>query len=498
MPSVVDRVARGVGWSVGSTAANRVITLMTTLILARLLTPRDFGLVALAVVALTLLNVLSDLGLTSVLVVTQDLDRRAQGTVLTLLVGAGTIATVALALAAPALADLFREPRLADVVRALAVLPLLSGFYWFYDTLLQREMQFGRRSVAETARNVGAAFVSIPLAAAGAGVWSLVGGQLIGALILTTTLPALAPYRVRPTFSRPVAGTTLRSGRAFLFQSAVGRVEDQLSAGVVGRALGADSVGLYAMARRLGELPHAGIAEPVARVAFSAFARLRYEGGGVASRYLRNLELVALVTLPLGVLLSATAHPFTHAVLGERWEGIIGPLHVFGIWAVVRAMETTSGWFLNAMGEAARSGWVATFLLVPLVPSLVAGAAFAGVMGVAWVAVGHLVATVVLQAAIADRRLGVPLTSQAKAILPLLLPAAACWAAARGTAEIAGDLAPALALVLSLAAGSLAYLALVRFTAPHILDRSARDVFRMLRQRRAEPRESTSRRPDRA
>ena len=472
-----EQVARGIPWSLAAQAASRVITLLTTIVLARLLVPADFGLVALAMLALTTINVLSDLGLTGVLVVRQDLDRRGQGTLLTLLLLAGAVCALLLAALAPLVADFFAEPRLADVLRALAALTLISGLSWFYDMLLQRELEFRKRFVAQLVRNCTYAVVAIALAVAGAGVWSLVVGQLVAAVVVTVALLALAPYRVPPTFDRGSARSTLRDGRGFLLQAAATTVQDRLDVLVIGRALGVERVGTYSMAYRLGELPYTAVADPIARVTFPAFARMRHEGRDVGPGYLKGLQTVALATWPIGLLLSGAAEPFTRAVLGEKWLPMIGPLAVLGVWASLRALETTLGWFLNATGQAGRSGRISAGLLLPFAAALVAGAEIGGTTGVAWAVLAHLVTTLALQARVAQRRLGLGIRRQWHALRPLVAPAAGCWGAARGVAVAADALPPALALAASAGAGAAAYLVLLRVLAPAVL-RTARDQVR--------------------
>lgn len=463
------RAIRNVPWSLGGTALGRILTLLTTVVLARLLTPEDFGLIALAMVALTVVNVFSDVGLTSVLVVRQDFDRRAQGTVLTMLLVSGALFSVLLFVSAPFAADLFGEPRLKGVLRALSVLSLLSGLYWFYDMLLQRELEFRSRFMAQMARTLAYAVTAVLLAALGAGVWSLVAGQLAGAVVVSVVLLWLAPYRVRPTFQRPAARTALSEGHGFFLQAGATTIQDNLDFVVIGRALGSEALGTYSMAYRLGEVPYAAIADPIARVSFPAFARMRHTGQDVAGGFLRALQLVALVTWPLGLILSGAADPFTRAVLGEQWLPMIGPLGVLGIWAMARATETTVGWFLNSVGEAARSGRISVALLLPFIAALVVGAEFGGTTGVAWAVLAHLVVVVLLLARVAHRRLGISLRRQAAALRSLVIPASGCWAAARLCAVATADLGAWGSLMLAAVAAAATYLVLLRIIDPALL-----------------------------
>jgi lipopolysaccharide exporter len=486
-PEAVGRQAvRGIPWSLGGYAVSRAMNLLTTVVLARLLTPEDFGLIAVALLALTVLNVLSDGGLTSVLVVRQDFGRRALGTVLTLLLVAGGVVSLLLVALAPLIAELFREPDLTAIVRAIAGISLLSGFYWFYDMLLQRELEFRKRFVAQLARTVAYGAVALTMAVLGAGVWSLVGGQLAGAVVVSVVLFVLAPYRVRPAFDRGEAATALRAGHGFLLQIASSTVQDNLDYLVIGRVLGAGPLGAYSMAYRLSEVPYASIADPIARVTFAAMARMKHAGQAVGPMFLRSLGFTCMLTWPLGVLLSAAADPFTRAVLGDQWLVMIGPLSVLGLWAAARATETTVGWFLNAAGEAGRNGRIATYLLAPLALAVFIAAETGGTVAVAWVLVAQLVVTLLAQAAVAHRRLDVSSGSQWKAIRGLVVPAAACWAATRLVIEAADGLGPAAVLALGVAAGLAVYVALVAVLSPALVRRALEEGRRMRRRGLAE------------
>lgn len=476
-----QRVAGNIPWSLGGYALSRALTLLTTVVLARLLTPEDFGLMVLAILALTVVNVFSDVGLTGVLVVRQDFDVRAQGTVLTMLLASGALFSAVLFALAPVAAEAFREPRLTDVLRALAVLSFLSGLYWFYDMLLQRELQFRSRFITQISRTVAYAVAAILLAALGAGVWSLVAGQLAGAVVVSAALLWVTPYRVRPTFDPSVARTALHDGQGFLLQAGATAVQDNVDFLVVGRQLGTESLGAYSMAYRLGEVPYATIADPVARVSFPAFAQMRHAREDVAPGYLHALRVTALVTWPLGVVLSGVADPFTRAILGEQWLPMIAPLGVLGIWAAVRATETTVGWFLNAVGEAGRSGRISIVVLIPLIPALVVGADVGGTTGVAWVVLAHLVVVIGLLAALIDRRVGISLRRQAVALRPLVLPALGCWAAARLCSQATAGLPAGVSLVVSVLAAAAAYLTLVHISDRTLLRAVAGDLRRALK-----------------
>lgn len=475
-----ERAIRGVPWTLVSYAGSKGIAVASTIVLARLLSPEDFGVVAIAIVAVTAVNVLSDFGLGATLILRQELDQRGMATVLTLMLGLSVLLGAGLAIASPAIAGFFDEPMLAGVLAVMSIGVLLSAWTWFYEALLQRELEFKRRFVAIGLQSVASAATAITLAIVGAGVWSLVFGQLVGLAVFAAALGALAPYRVGLGIDRHSANETLRIGRGFVVQHGAAFAAQNLDYLVVGRFLGVPQAGLYSMAYRLGELPYVGIADPVARVTFPGFARMRHRGEDVRSPYLSGLRLVAVLACPLGALLSATADPFTRTLLGTDWVGMIGALSVLGAWAAVRPVQATVGWLLNSVGEAEVVGAVTGVLVLPLAAALVAAASFGDITTVAWAMLADIVVALGILAWLAQRRAGVSLSRQWRAIRPVAMACAVSWIAARATIELAEPMAAALELALGAIAGGGSYLLALRLIEPGLLKTVAHQMARTL------------------
>ncbi|HEX2413514.1 MAG TPA: oligosaccharide flippase family protein [Solirubrobacteraceae bacterium] len=450
---------RGIPWTLVTYAATRVVTLLTTLVLARLLAPADFGVFAMATLSMELLSVFSGLWLGAALIVRRGMDARAQGTVLTLLLGSGALLALVLLALAPALAAFFGEPRLAGIVALLAAVLLVSGVNWFYETVLQRELAFRRRFACQLVRALTFAGVALVLAILGTGVWSLIVAYLAGQLANGAALLALTPYRVRPAFDREEAGRIVRDGRGFLGQDLAGFVSENADYLAVGRLLGPAQLGFYAMAFRQASLPHHAIAEPVAKVTFPAFAQMRRDGKDVREAFLNVVRMVALASCPAGVILSAAAVPFTVALLGDDWRPMAGPLAVLGAWAVLRPLQLTVGNLLNSLGRAEIYGRVALVSLLPLVVCTFAAAALGGITAVAWVLLVHMTLTFAVVAVVTCRAARVAVRSFAAALLPLAAASAVAWVATRAAATLFSELGAGIALAAATGACLASYLA---------------------------------------
>lgn len=473
-----ERAVRGVPWTLLSYSLNKGLAVVTTIVLARLLTPTDFGLVALATIAINFLALMKDLGLGGTLIVDQRLSMRAQGTVLTLMVLTGVVVALVAVACSPLLAAAFDEPRLTGVVAGLGLMLVIGGYSAFYETLLQRELEFRARFAALVVQTVVASAVSIALAVLGAGVWSLVVGQVVALAAFAVAVRRLAPFGVPFAWDRGSLGRLFSKGRGFLVQGGSTFLRQNADYAVVAQAFGTAPLGFYSMAYRLGDLPNQAVADPVARVTFPAFARAQARAEPVGGLFLRVVRLVALVCCPLGILLSALAEPFTRVMFGEEWLPMVAPLAVLGLWAALRPVESTLTWLLNSVGLAGPAGVVSTLILVPLVPALVVVAALGDLRAVAWVVVADTALSFVLLTAVASRRADVPVGRQLRALAPVAIACVPAWAAARIVSGAVADDAAMLQLLAGLAAGGLVYLVGVSGLAPGVLPAAFRQLGR--------------------
>ena len=464
-----EKAVRSIPISLLSFACNKAITVGTTVVLARLLDPEDFGLYALALITMTLLSMFNDFGLGPVLVSRQDLDARGKGTVLTsMLATSAFLALVLVALSSP-VADLFDEPRLAQLLVIISGTLALSGPVYFYETLMQRELEFKQRFAAMMVQTLTFAGVAIPLALLDHGVLGMVVASVCSYATYLVALVWLAPYRVRPAWEWRQLPGLLRTGRGFLVQGGVRFVAQNTDNFAVAKFLGSAALGVYFLAYRLAELTYTGIAEPVAKVTFPGFARMRHRGEDWIPSFLSTLRFIALVAFPIGMLLSAAASPLTRFLYGPKWLEMIGPLAILGLWAVVRPLEATLTWLLNAVGEADAAAVVNLTGLAVLVPGVLLAASFVGLSGVAWVMAIQAALMVAVLATVIARRTGVPLWRQFASIGPQLLAAAVGWVAARAVADATASSAAVVGLAAATAAGLATY-------APHAFRHPARTV----------------------
>jgi len=452
-----EKAVRSVAWTVLTFAANRSVTLISTIVLARLLAPADFGVIAMSILVLSITGIFATLGLGNALIVRLEWGQGELGTVLTLIAGFGALLCGVIELLAPVFAELLAEPRLTAVLRWSALALLLSGAGMFYGVLNQRELELQRNFKAEICQSATYAATAIALAALGAGVWSIVVGQLVQAVTFSAVLLALAPQRVRPTWIPAVASDALRAGRAYLVQGLLAFVQQNADYVVVGRLLGSTQLGFYSMAYRLAELPTWAIGDPVAKVTFPAFTRMRHRGEDVLPTFLSAFRLLAAVVLPIGAILSAAAEPFTLTVFGDRWLPMAAPLAVLGIWGAIRPLQNFTGWLFNSFDMAGYTARVSLVVVVGLLPCLVL-AARQSLTWVAAVLLAHAAITLTVQTLMARKLIGLTVRRQVRALRPVAIAFVVAWGATRGAVALCAGLPSPVALVGGAAAGMAGYL----------------------------------------
>ena len=460
-----DHALTGAGWTITAHAVTRGVTFAASVVLARLLNPEDFGVVAVATLLVVGVGTVAGLGVPGFVVVAER-DPRLFRTALTLCLLAGSIGAAVIIIASGALADLFDSGRLEAVLVVLSVTLVIGGATTFYEALFQREQRFRSLWVTQLARALTYTTVAIAAAAAGAGIWSLVAGQVAASAAYGAALLLNAPYGVVPGFSATRARQVVTSGRPFLTQTVMTTVQHNVDVAAAAYVDGARAAGLYSMSWAVASVPYSAFTEPVATAAFPAVARSHRRAGRTSALGLDLLAMLGLFACPAGIIVSATADPLVTTLLGAKWESATGALAILGLWVAVVQVEAALGWFLNATGRAHTNAVISAAVTVPLVPALLVGAHLAGIEGVAWVMVGSaVVAGVAMMAAVRDT-VDLSLARQLTTLQPVAVGCAVAWVLARFAVGAADGLPAPIALLLAAAVGCVAYVAVVRLAWP--------------------------------
>ena len=345
------RTLRGIFWAYGSYVAGRVLVLLSVAILARLLTPSEFGLVGFALTITALLDTISGFGVGQALVVAEEderfEERATTAFTLSVLVGLGlTVLTIAVS---PFAADFFKEPDLEPLLAVLGVNFLLRGAGSTHFAIAQKQIDFRTRTAAELADVVVRGGAGVVLALAGAGAWSLVLGYLLGTAAMTILLWILVPFR--PKLQRKLlhARGLVRFGGGLAILDVLSAITSNIDYLLVGRVLGATDLGLYLLGFRLPELLIMNLSMVAGMVLFPAFAGVPRDR--ITDAFQTSFRYMLMVTVPLTVGLIVLAEPLTLVAFGDQWRDSIPAMQVLSLFAFAVTIGIPAGTVYKSLGR---------------------------------------------------------------------------------------------------------------------------------------------------
>jgi len=461
------RTLRGVLWSYGSYVGGRVVTLASTAILARVLAPEDFGLVALALIFIALLETVSSLGVTQALVVVEDeqVDERAE-TAFAFSIGLGLALTLVTVALGPLAAAFFDEPDLVALLPVLGATFFLRALASTHYALAQKRLDFRSRTAAEIAEVAVRGVVGISLALAGFGAWSLVLAYLAGTVTLTLVLWVMIPWRPSLNPRRAHLRELLSFGGTLSAVDVVAAAISNADYVLIGRILGAGSLGLYTLGFRLPELLILNLSVVVGRVLYPAFAAV--DRSALAPAFLSSLRYTAMVGLPLTAALPILAEPLVLLVFGDQWLGSVESMQVLAVYALSVALSIPAGAAFKAIGRAD----VLLKLALPRLALLIAALAVFVDEGIVAVAACQAVGGALFALAenvLAARALGARSKSMLSALWPPLVATAVMAAVLVGVQILIEP--PWLVVIAGTAAGGATYLAVLWTLVPDALRR---------------------------
>jgi len=386
--SDLDKVlVRGVAWTAAVKWLTQVFTWGTTVVVARLLLPSDYGLVGMAAIYINLFTLFSEFGIGTAVVTLQDLteDQISQLNTLSLILG--LLGSIISAAAAIPLGRFFHAPNLPLVVIVLSCGFIVSGIRTVPYSLLQKELRFKVLAVIEGLQGAVQALVTLVLAFLGFGYWALV----LGILSFSVTPTGLVLIWRRHSFAFPKF-SSIRKVIHYSRHILIGRLcwasfndSDFI---VAGRVLGEAPLGVYTLAWTLAHTPLEKLTTLVNRVTPSVFAKIQTDPDALR-RYLRNITGgMALIIFPVTIGMALVAPEFVPLLLGPKWIGVVIPLEVLVLHALVRSNVILLTPLLNVIGEERLVMWNSIVAMIILPISFYIGSRW-GTVGIAagWVVV---------------------------------------------------------------------------------------------------------------
>lgn len=354
----MDKVSKdflgGMKWTSLSTVVNTIVQLLQYVILARLLSPDDYGLLGMITVVIVFSQVFTDLGISSAIIYYQNLTRDQLSTLYWINLLSGLLVFLAVIGLRPVIAGFYHEPRLMELLIYVAFIFLLTPFGQQFQFLLQKELEFNQLAKVEIFSVVLGSFSAITFAFLGFGVYSQIWGQLITAGSKSIYLLVIGWKKWRPQFVFKLKGLkgVVKFGAFQMGSRTVGYFASNIDYLLIGRYLGAEALGVYNLAYQLIVIPVTKINPIVTKVAFPVFS-LHQDNNEVINKSFVNMsKLLSVVTFPILIGLIACADVFVPVVFGEKWEVAIPVVQILAVLGILRVLMNPNGSLLLGKGRA--------------------------------------------------------------------------------------------------------------------------------------------------
>ena len=382
MKDLKARTIRGGFAKVCSQGANLALRLGSLAILARLLDPKDFGLVAMVTALTGVLGLFRDFGLSTATVQRTTVTDAQLSTLFWINLLVGAILTCIAMAGAPVIADFYHEPRLRWITIALATGLLFNAAGVQHSALLQRQMRFATIAIIETASVVASVTVGIAMALRGFGYWALVGMTVVTPFVYSTSVWLAAAWMPGPPRRRVGIRRMIQFGGTVTLNSIVVYVAYNLEKVLLGRFWGADALGIYERAYQLVSIPTENLNSAVGGVAFSALSRVKDDPHRLKSYFLKGYSLVVALTLPITVTCALFADDLILLVLGPKWTETATIFRLLAPTILIFGMINPLSWLMVSVGLVGRSLKIALVLAPLVVGSYIVGLPY-GPKGVA-------------------------------------------------------------------------------------------------------------------
>jgi O-antigen/teichoic acid export membrane protein len=367
MSKLNQRMANGIAWMVAARLADRAIGVVSTLILARLLVPADFGLVAMATAIGGVLELMGAFSFDMALIQHRQAERRHYDTVWTFGVIFGCACTLILALLAAPAAAFYHEPRLQAVVYVLALSYLINAFSNVGVVAFRKELEFGKEFQFILIRRLVTFTLTIGLAWWLHSYWALVAGMTAGRLV--NVLMSYRMHHYRPRLCLSAAGELFHFSKWLLINNALFFMVHDGATFLIGRMFGAAGLGIYTVSYEISNLPSTELVAPINRAAFPAFSKMQ-ERSQIARAYLGLLGIIALLILPVGVGIAAVAEPLVLTALGPQWTNATPLIQLLALHGALAALQGNNGTVWLAMGKPRATTVAAVMFVAVLFPAL--------------------------------------------------------------------------------------------------------------------------------
>jgi O-antigen/teichoic acid export membrane protein len=367
--TIKRRMASGVAWMVAFRFVEKSFGLISTIILARLLAPEDFGLMAMAVSIIAILELTSAFSFDMALIQNQNAERRHYDTAWTFnVIFSSTVAVLLLVLAKPG-ALFYSEPRLEMVMYCLALGSFFFGWENIGTVAFRKDLEFAREFKYLLGKKLVGFSITVPLAIILQNYWALVIGNVGGRLGLIIISYLVHPYR--PRLSLAAAGELFHFSKWLLINNILYFFKERSADFIIGKLSGAQSLGRFSIAFEISNMPITQLVGPINRAVYPGYSKMAHDLEILRDGYISVVGLIAMFAVPAGLGIAAVAEPIVKVFLGSQWLEAIPLIQVLAIFGAVTALRMNIGSVFLALGTPRHTTLLDVLYLLILIPLVI-------------------------------------------------------------------------------------------------------------------------------
>jgi PST family polysaccharide transporter len=349
--SLKNRTIKGLTWSVLASFVKQVLTFTIGVILARLLSPAEFGIIGMIAVFTGLVSTFMEQGLGSAIIHKQDIEKRHLDSIFWFNVGIGFFCTIAFMILSFPIAKFYKNPVLQPITFMISFNFFLGSFNIVQNALLNKKVDFKRLAIIDTLSVLVGGFIGIFLALAKFGVWALVWQTLATTFTTVIVMWVTSSWRPGIVFNISALKEIFKYSTNLLGFNILNYWTRNFDNLLIGRFIGSFALGIYAKAYQLMLLPLTQVSQVISRVMFPILSEIQHDKKKIKSIYLKSIQCIALITFPLMLTFWVVNNDFVLAVYGEKWESMIPILYVLILCGMIQSIGTTTGWIYNSIGR---------------------------------------------------------------------------------------------------------------------------------------------------
>jgi len=384
--SLGSKIAAGAAWMVVFKLLDRSIGIVSVVILARLLVPADFGLVALATAMIAVVELLSAFNFDMALIQKQQATTAHYDTAWTLNVAMATVCALLVVVAAFPAAAFYGDSRLGPVMLLLALATWIRGFENVGVVTFRKELKLDREFRLLLIKRIGVFLTTISIALAIRSHWALVAGILAGSVGGVVLSYLFHPFR--PRFDLSARDELLHFSKWMVFSNVIDTLGSRAADLIIGKTLGPGPLGVFNLAYEISHLPSTVLSAPVNRAVYPGYAKVASDQTRLAAQFLGVLGLTALLTAPVAFGIASVAPLLVPLLLGDAWLEAVPLMTILALSGLLASLRTNAGYVFLALGRSELLTVMNAVRFAVLVPALVVGTVYFGARGAAWTMFG--------------------------------------------------------------------------------------------------------------